>query len=90
MFAPCDLVSSVIVHYQVNFKAAGEIRVDLVEKLQELLMPVSSIAIADHHAAGHVQGPSRLHTEQSRGPGDSGTTRQYPEPSRPTAGVWKT
>jgi hypothetical protein len=47
-----DLVSSIVVHHQVHVKAAWQIRVDLVEKPQELLMPVPPVATADRHAAG--------------------------------------
>jgi hypothetical protein len=46
-----DLVGSVVVHYHVDLKPAGQIRVDFVEELEELLMPVASIAAADRHAA---------------------------------------
>jgi hypothetical protein len=40
----------------VDVKAAGKIRVDIVEKPQELLMPMPSQANADRDAAGHILG----------------------------------
>ena len=50
------LVRTVVVHDQVNVKATREILLDLIEKTQELLMAVASVAIADGDAACHVHG----------------------------------
>jgi hypothetical protein len=36
----------------MHIKAAGEIRVDAVQKPQELLMPVTSVATADRYLCG--------------------------------------
>jgi hypothetical protein len=51
-----DLVGSVIVHRQGDVKAGREVRLDVVEKPQELSMPTPSAATADRNAAGHIQG----------------------------------
>jgi hypothetical protein len=40
----------------MNLQSAREIRIDIVEKSQKFLMAMSSIAIADGNAAGHIQG----------------------------------
>ncbi len=42
-----DLVGSVVVRCQVDVKAVGKIRVDVVEKPQELLMPMRAAATAE-------------------------------------------
>jgi len=47
-------VSTVVIHDQVHVEPGWKIVVDLVEKPQELLMPVSAIAIADGHAGSYV------------------------------------
>jgi hypothetical protein len=39
----------------MNLETAGEMVVDVVEKSQELLMPMPSVAIADGDSAGHVR-----------------------------------
>jgi len=41
----------------MNLQPAREIGIDIVEKSQEFLMAVSSIAIADSDAACHIGGP---------------------------------
>ena len=50
-----DLVGSVVVHHQVNVKTTGEIRVNVVEEWQELLMAVPSVAIANIDSADNLQ-----------------------------------
>ena len=52
-----DLVGAVVVHHQMNLQPAREIGIVIVEKSQEFLMAVSSIAIADSDAACHIGGP---------------------------------
>jgi hypothetical protein len=49
------LVGSVVVHHQVNVKAAGEIGVNVIEEPQELLMAVPSVATANIDYADNIQ-----------------------------------
>ena len=60
MFAPSSLCEfrncPSLVHHQVDVKAGGQIRVDVVEKPQELLMPMAPAGIAYRYAAGYIQG----------------------------------
>jgi hypothetical protein len=51
------LVRPVIVQDDVDFHARplGELGIDLVEELEELVLPMSSITLADHMARGDVQ-----------------------------------
>src|SRR5580658_9575498 len=51
-----DLVRAVVVHDQMHLKAARKITLDLIEKPQELLMPVSPVARADGHSGCHIHG----------------------------------
>ena len=51
---PAHLVRAVIVHDQMNLEAGWEIGVDGVEKPQELLMAVPSVAGPDRDTAGHI------------------------------------
>jgi hypothetical protein len=44
-----DLVRAVVVHHQMHLQAARKITLNLIEKPQELLMPVSPVAGADGH-----------------------------------------
>src|SRR5215831_1115227 len=53
------LVGSVVIHHQVDVKAAGQIRFDVLEKSQELLMPVAPVATADRYAAGPIQAANK-------------------------------
>src|SRR5262249_4880856 len=50
------LVGSVVIHHQTDVKAAGQIRFDVLEKSQKLLMPVPPVATADRYAAGNIHG----------------------------------
>jgi hypothetical protein len=45
---------AIVVHHQMNFKATGKVRIDVVEKSQELLLPVPPVALTDRHSAGHI------------------------------------
>src|SRR5260370_31167888 len=49
-----DLVGTVIVHHQMHVQPGGKIVLDLIEKSQELLMPVPAVAIADSHAGCYI------------------------------------
>ena len=40
-----DLVRAIVVHHQVDFKTAWEVRVDVVEESQKLLVPVPSVLL---------------------------------------------
>ncbi len=51
-----NLVRAVVVHHQVNFEAARQAGVNLVQKAKELLMPVATVTAADGDAAGHAHG----------------------------------
>ena len=50
-----DLVRTVVVHHQVNFKSRRNVGVNFVQKLQEFLMPVPPVAVADGDTAGDIQ-----------------------------------
>jgi len=56
---PCShlfhLVRTVVVQHQVDVQATGEVRIDVIEKPQKLLMPVLPVTIADVDSAGHIQ-----------------------------------
>jgi hypothetical protein len=54
-----DLAGSAVIHHQVYVQAAGEIRLDVVEKWQELFMPMPSVAVANGNATGHTQGANK-------------------------------
>jgi len=45
----------VVFHHQVNVKTTGEIRVNVVEEGQELLMAVPSVAIANIDSVDNLQ-----------------------------------
>ena len=47
-----DLVRAVVVHHQMHFKAARKIGLDLIEKPQELLMPVPPVARSQRIGGG--------------------------------------
>jgi hypothetical protein len=49
-----DLVCAVVVHHQMHVQPGGKIILDLVEKAQELLMPVSPVARADGHSGSNI------------------------------------
>ena len=42
-----NLMSSVIIHYQVHIQVVGYAHIDLAEKAQKLLVPMPPIAVAD-------------------------------------------
>src|SRR5579863_10726586 len=49
-----DLVGTVVVHHQMHVQPGGKIVLDLVEKPQELLVPVPAVAIADGHTRCYI------------------------------------
>src|SRR5215467_8733394 len=49
-----DLVRTVVIHDEMHVHPRGKVFFDLVEKPQELLMPVSSVASADRDAGSYV------------------------------------
>src|SRR3984885_15901979 len=51
-----DSVCAVVVHHQIRLQAARKVTLDLIEKTQELLMPVSPVAGTDGHSGSHIHG----------------------------------
>src|SRR5580693_2402615 len=51
-----DFVCAVVVHHQRHLQAARKVTLDLIEKTQELLMPVSPVAGTDGHSGSHIHG----------------------------------
>ena len=49
-------MGAVIVHHQVQWSLAGELTVNTTEKLQELLMAVALMTVADDLALEQIQG----------------------------------
>lgn len=49
-------MGGVVVHDDMEVEFRGRVRIDLAQKGDKLLMPVSWFATADDLAAGHVQG----------------------------------
>ena len=49
-------VGAIVVEDQVQGFPVGKLGIELLEKLQELLMPVPGIALADHPAFDDLQG----------------------------------
>src|SRR5438876_402316 len=51
------LVRAVVVHDQVDLdpRLLGDIRIDLAQELEELLMSMATVTTPDHFASGHVQ-----------------------------------
>ena len=49
------LVGAVVVHDDVHFTGGGELRIDPLQKLQELLVPMTPMAVPDHFPGGDVQ-----------------------------------
>ena len=50
------LVRAVVVADQVDVQAARDVLVDPLEELQELLVPVAAVQLADHGAVGDIEG----------------------------------
>ena len=48
-------VGAIIVHDQMQFDLPGELVVELLEKLQKLLVPMPCVALADHFAMSQFQ-----------------------------------
>ena len=48
-------VGAIIVHVQMQFDLPRELVVELLEKLQKLLVPMRRVALADHFALSHFQ-----------------------------------
>src|SRR3954447_24359871 len=54
---------AVVVHHQVDLKRLRNIRIDVVEEAQELLMAMAPVALADGDSARYIQGrKQRRHT----------------------------
>ena len=49
------LVSSVVVHHQMNVELLGNIFLNALQETQEFLMPVTAVAGADDFAGGHIE-----------------------------------
>src|SRR5215831_15258113 len=48
------LVRAVVVHNQMYVQPGGKMVFDVIEKPQELLMPMAPVTVADGHSRGHV------------------------------------
>src|SRR6267378_2004898 len=49
-------VRSVVIHDQVHVSVRRQLRVDLIEKLEKLLMPMPTMTLADHFPGRDFQG----------------------------------
>ena len=45
---PGMLMSGIIVYYQMNIESLRHVLLNMIEELQKLLMPVTSLAFGDH------------------------------------------
>jgi hypothetical protein len=50
-----DLAGSVVIHHQVDIKTCWEVRVNVIEEPQQLLMAVPSVATAESDSASDIQ-----------------------------------
>jgi len=55
VFHPLHFVCAAIVHHQMHVQVTGNSGVDPGQKLQELLVPVPAMTVADRLSCGHVQ-----------------------------------
>ncbi len=50
-----DFVRAVVVHHEMHLDVGGDGGIDPGQKLQELLMPMATMAVAERLAGGHIQ-----------------------------------